>query len=113
MTLCLLWLLHHTWHQNTVLHTVDFLFIGWHDGGEASSEAGFPRFIGKEVGAEAGAALHDLFLAGFRIEVRVLDDFSRMVFLHHARLVVEGCGGILDAVAPFVARHVVSDVDAA
>lgn len=92
---------------------MDFLFIGWDNRCKAATEGGFPSVVGKEVRAEASAAMHDAFLASIGVKVRMLDDFPRVILLHHPRLGIEGVHGFLDALAPFVSGHVVTDVDAA
>ena len=92
---------------------MDFLFVGGDDGGEAAAEAGFAVIVGEKIGAEASPAAHHALFSGIGVEVGVVDDFSGMILLHHAGLVIEGRGGGFDLLAPLVAGHVVADVDAA
>ena len=86
---------------------MDFLFISRNDGCEAAAKAGATITICEKVGAKPSAAAHHALFAGIGVEVGVGDDFSRMILLHHSGLVVEGCGGGFDLLAPFVAGHVV------
>ena len=92
---------------------MDFLFISRNDGCEAAAKAGATITICEKVGAKPSAAAHHALFAGIGVEVGVGDDFSRMILLHHSGLVVEGCGGGFDLLAPFVAGHVVADVNTA
>lgn len=92
---------------------MDFLFIRRYDGGEAAAKGGLALGVGEIIWAEAGAALHGFFFAGFGIEIRMCDDFSSVVLLHHTGLGIDGVGGGCELLFPFARWHVVTDVDAA
>ena len=102
-----------TRHQNPIFHAMNFLFIGRNDGCEAAAKAGATITICEKVGAKPSASAHHALFTGIGVEVGVVDYFSRMILLHHPGLVVEGCGGSFDLLTPFVARHVVADVNTA
>jgi len=80
-------LFHGARNEDTVLHTVDFLFVSRDNGRQAAAEAGFTGIVGEEIGTKAGSTFHKPFFSGFRVKIRVLDHFARMVLLHHPGLV--------------------------